>query len=173
MTSQCDTDANVSLSYCGVSRAAQLGRISTKHRAGEMEFPVLEEEGLSQCCCDLIFFFLVNSLGDYNRYVKCAIHLSPSATGDGEINVISSWTVGCLAYFSPYKWQGFLLFTFTFTLKKFLGENVAWLADGCMDFGKKRWCFAPIPVQRTWPVDEHTWTCIKRVWACSDRPSLM
>lgn len=48
----------VSLSYCGVFRTAQLGRISTRHHAGEMEFPLLEEEGLSQCCCDLIFFWL-------------------------------------------------------------------------------------------------------------------
>lgn len=77
--------------------------------------------------------FLVNSLGDYNRYVKCAIHLSPSASRDGEINAVSSWTVGFLAYFSPYKWQGFLLIIFTCTLKKFLGENVAWLADGCVE----------------------------------------
>lgn len=48
----------VSLSYCGVFRTAQLGRISTRLCPGEMEFPVLEEEGLSQCCCDLIFFWL-------------------------------------------------------------------------------------------------------------------
>lgn len=50
----------VSLSYCGFFRTAQLGRISTRHHAGEMEFPVLEEEDLSQCCCDLIFFWLTS-----------------------------------------------------------------------------------------------------------------
>lgn len=102
-------------------------------------------------------------VGDYNRYVKYAVHLSPSASRDGDINAISSWTEAFYGYFHPYLWQAFLLDIVILTLKKLLGKMRAWLADMGKDLGKK------LGLLHQFQCKEHGWQCVlictKGVWA--------
>lgn len=83
--------------------------------------------------------FLVIYLDNYNKYVKYAIHLSPSASRNGNINAISSWTVGFSVYFGPYTWQAILLYILTLTLKKFwwkiVGMTGRWVQIFQKEFG--------------------------------------
>lgn len=150
----------VSLSYCGFFRTAQLGRISTRHCAEEMEFPVLEEEDLSQCCCDLIFFWLtswvtITAMSNmpfiYHHLLLgmelLLLYLPEQLVSQLTLVHICGRYFFCTSSLSPWR--------------NSCGKVWAWLADECMDFGKNLGCFAPTSVWRTWLVDKCVWMCTK------------